>query len=68
MEKDTLELANKVSFIVFIVLSALTAAAAMVFGMLGLRLPCYTAAGCSCLVTVSLLFYTISKFTSKKRR
>ncbi len=68
MGKETLEHANKASFLVLIILAALTTVAAMVFGMLDLRLPCYTAAGCSCIVTASLLFYTICKSRSGKRR
>ena len=68
MEKETLENANKASFLVLIILAALTTIAAMVFGMLNLTMPCYTAAGCSCLVTASLLFHTVRRSRSGKRR
>ena len=67
MEKETLEHANKASFLVLVILAALTTVAAMVFGMLNLYMPCYTAAGCACLVAAALLFHTINRSRSGKR-
>ena len=67
MEKETLEHANKASFLVLVILAALTTVTAMVFGMLNLYMPCYTAAGCACLVATALLFHTIHRSRSRKR-
>lgn len=67
MEKETLEHANKASFLVLVVLAALTTVAAMVFGILDLYMPCYTAAGCACLVAAVLLFQIIHRSRSGKR-
>ncbi|MBO5253893.1 MAG: hypothetical protein J6C51_08120 [Clostridia bacterium] len=67
MDKETLDQTNKAAYIVLIVLAALITAAAMVFGMLDMRLPSYTAAGCACLVTTGIVFHTIRSGKKKRR-
>lgn len=67
MERETLVRVNKAAYIVFIVIAALTAVAAMVFGMLDMTLPSYTAAGCACIVAGALLFHMLNAGQSKRR-
>ena len=68
MEKENLDQANKAAYLVLIILASLTTLAAMVFGMLDMRMPSYTAAGCACLVTTALIFHTIRTVRYLNRR